>query len=60
MILYTDEARRSWKQLAGQIRSKLVSNKELESLEAEQLRVLLGMFCDYVDKEAKDGEVASR
>lgn len=60
MILYTDEARQSWKRLAGQIRSKLVSNKELESLEAEQLRVLLGMFCDYVDKEAKDGEVTSR
>lgn len=54
MILYTDEARQSWKKLAGQIRSKLVSNKELESLEATQLCVLLGMFCDYVDKEAKE------
>lgn len=52
MILYTDEARQSWKQFAGEIRSKLVSNKELESLEATQLCVLLGMFCDYVDKEA--------
>lgn len=53
MILYTDEARASWKKTAGELRSKIVSGAEMSYLDAKNLCQILGMFYDYVDKEAQ-------
>lgn len=52
MILYTDEARASWKSAAGELRSKIVSGADISYTDARHLCEILGMFCDYVDKEA--------
>lgn len=55
MILYTDEARESWKKQADTLRKKLYEDRG-NNLSYYDIRVLdhiLEMFCEYVDKEAK-------
>ena len=55
MILYTDEARNSWKQTAQDLKRKVVdiSGDQLNVLDASNIISILQMFCEYVDKEAK-------
>lgn len=57
MILYTDEARQSWKQTAQDLKRKVVdiSNDQLNVLDASNIITILSMFMEYVDKEAKNG-----
>lgn len=57
MILYTDEARRSWKQTAQDLKRKVVgiSDDQLNVLDASNIITILSMFMEYVDKEAKNG-----
>ena len=56
MILYTDEARESWKNEADALRKKLWEDKgsNLTYLDLKGLDTILEMFRQYVDKEAKE------
>lgn len=55
MILYTDEARNSWKKNAHEIKQTVgtIPGNYISYIEASRLSAILDLFCMYVDEEQK-------
>lgn len=58
MILYTDEARESWKKTAWELYAKIgkIKGDDLSYIDAKHLETIIELFVKYVDKEARESK----
>ena len=54
MVLYSNEARESWKAKAKEISKKAYDREGLNYADVRCLTTMLNMFCEYVDKEDRE------